>query len=367
MNLKTFLILLFTFTLCNNIKSQNIELRVNENVELMSIISRMAGYPEYHMDIAGQYIKDIDQHFSPVKRHPIIPFMKKVRKQYGISFDAVMSMAIHLQKENDNFFLIKEEINTLEKRWNEVDKTQFLNLLTDFYKESCFHDFFEAHTKIYKKAIQDYKEKVLNHLDISWYESFYGNKPEENFSVIIGFCNGGGNYDVNRHARNKEKEVFAIVGYFVNKDNEPQYSKDYLPTLIHEFNHSFINYLLDESKYPNHVEELEKAATDLFESSQWAMSKQAYGNWKTMINESLVRAAVICYMLDKKYPLLEVRKELSAQIQRNFRWMPELVYLLRKYEKKQSQYTSLKNFYPHIIDFFSDYAEKENNKLNIMY
>ena len=25
---------------------------------------------------------------------------------------------------------------------------------------------FKAHTKIYKKAIQDYKEKVLNHLDI---------------------------------------------------------------------------------------------------------------------------------------------------------------------------------------------------------
>lgn len=81
---------------------------------------------------------------------------------------------------------------------------------------------------------------------------------KKTFQSLSAFCNGGGNYGVNRHARNKEKEVFAIVGYFVNKDNEPQYSKDYLPTLIHEFNHSFINYLLDESKYPNHVEELEK-------------------------------------------------------------------------------------------------------------
>ena len=91
-----------------------------------------------------------------------------------------------------------------------MDKTQFLNLLTDFYKESCFHDFFKAHTKIYKKAIQDYKEKVLNHLDISWYESFYGNKPEENFSVIIGFCNGGGNYGVNRHAEIKKRKYLPL-------------------------------------------------------------------------------------------------------------------------------------------------------------
>ena len=33
----------------------------------------------------------------------------------------------------------------------------------------------------------------------------------------------------------------------------------------------------------------------------------------------------------------EVKQELSEQIQRNFRWMPELVSLLRKYEKKQKK------------------------------
>ena len=96
------------------------------------------------------------------------------------------------------------------------------------------------------------------------------------------------------------------------------------------------------------------------------MSRQAYGNWQTMINESLVRAAVICYMLDKKYAPEEIKNELSEQIQRNFRWMPELVRLLRTYEKEQSRYESLEKFYPHIINFFSDYAEKENERLNIM-
>lgn len=74
---------------------------------------------------------------------------------------------------------------------------------------------------------------------------------------------------------------------------------------------------------------MEQAATGIFELSKWAMAKQAYGNWKTMINESLVRAAVICYMLDNDYKPEEVKQELSEQIQRNFRWMPELVSLLR--------------------------------------
>ncbi len=347
-------------------KAQGIEPQVNENVELMAILSRLAGFPEYHMDIAGQYIKDIDQHFGPVLEHPAIFFMQDIRKQYGISFDAVMSMGIHLLRENGVFSLLKEETNTLERRWNEVDKTKFLNLLTDFYKKSSFQDFFESHRNFYRKGIRAYKEKVASQLDINWYDSFYGSKPGENFSVIIGFCNGGGNYGVNRHIRDKEKEVFAIVGYFVNEENEPLYNEECLPTLIHEFNHSFVNYLLDENKYPHHVKGLEKAGTYLFKSSQWAMSKQAYEDWQTMINESLVRAAVICYMLDKKYAPEEVRKELSAQLERNFRWMPELVCLLRKYEKKRNKYASLESFYPHIIDFFSDYAEKENNKLDII-
>lgn len=38
-------------------KAQSIIPQVNENVELMSILSRMAGFQEYHMDMAGQYIK----------------------------------------------------------------------------------------------------------------------------------------------------------------------------------------------------------------------------------------------------------------------------------------------------------------------
>lgn len=144
------------------------------------------------------------------------------------------------------------------------------------------------------------------------------------------------------------------------------YSKEYLPTLIHEFNHSFINHYLDENKYPEYVRQLEVAATDLFRSSQWSMSRQAYNNWKTMVNESLVRAAVICYMLDKKYKPEEIKNELLEQVQRNFRWMPELVSLLRKYEKEQSKYGNFENFYPNVIDFFKVYAKKENERCDVI-
>lgn len=85
-----------------------------------------------------------------------------------------------------------------------------------------------------------------------------------------------------------------------------------------------------------------------------------------MINESLVRASVICYMLDKEYKPEEIKNELLDQVQRNFRWMPELVCLLRKYEKKQSKYDNFENFYPNIIDFFKEYAKKENKRFDMI-
>lgn len=365
--MKTIILFLFAlFTACICEKAQSITPQVNENVELMSILSRMAGFPEYNMDMAGQYIKDMDNYFKDNTDHPAVQYMKVLRNKYGISFDAVMSMAIHLDNRNGTLSLVEEDIPTLEKRWKSVDKDEFLSYLNSFYKDTDFNEFFKAHKDLYNKGLKSYQDNVLKYFGIDWYADFYGNEPQETFSVIIGFCNGGNNYGVNRQLTGKRKEVFAIVGYYVDKEDTPMYNKEYLPTLIHEFNHSFINHYLDENKYPDFVKELEPAATDLFMSSRWSMAKQAYGNWETVINESLVRAAVICYMLDKEYKPEEIRNELIEQVQRNFRWMPELVSLLRKYEKEQSKYGNFENFYPNVIDFFNDYQEKENKRFDVL-
>ncbi len=363
--MKAKLLVLFLCCLCFlPTKAQNIELCVNENVELMAILSKLAGFREYSMDMAGQYTNDINSHFQEQKNHPAVLYMRELRQKHGISYDAVMSMAVHLEKHEGKLQMISEEVSTLEKRWEGVAKEKFLALLNQFYNDSRFYSFFESHQAIYQRGIQSYQENVLKYLDIDWYARFYGKAPKEKFSVIIGFCNGGGNYGINRHVKGKKKEVFAVAGYYVNEEGTPMYSKDYLPTIIHEFNHSFVNYLLDSSLFPNHVDKLENAGTRLFQSSRWAMQNQAYGNWQTVINESIVRAAVICYMLDNEYEKEAVKEELNEQIQRNFRWMPELVSLFRKYERKQQKYQSIEEFYPHIISFFTTYADKEDKEIN---
>ncbi len=62
-----FFLIFALFIACFCVKAQSVIPQVNENVELMSILSRMAGFPEYSMDMAGQYIKDMDSYFKDNK------------------------------------------------------------------------------------------------------------------------------------------------------------------------------------------------------------------------------------------------------------------------------------------------------------
>lgn len=362
-NVLKHLIIFILFCTTGSIRAQSIDVKVNENIELMSILSRMAEFPEYSMDLAGQYISDMDNCFKAHRSHPMVSYMKELRKKHGISFDAVMDMAIRLELKDGNFQVIQEEKdNLLDKRWNKVNKEEFFTQLNGFYQDTDFHTFFTNHKPLYQQGIQAYKDKVMSEFNQEWYSNFYGKEAKEKFGVIIGFCNGGGNYGIDLHPNGQAKEVYAIVGYYVDKANTPQYNADYLPTLIHEFNHSFINYLLDVEENRQAMEDTGKA---LMSTCQWAMSKQAYSNWKTVINESLVRASVICYMLDAKYNKEVIQAEMNEQLQRNFRWMPELVRTLRIYENNRTTYPTFESFYPQIIQFFKYYVEKEQKETDV--
>ena len=357
------LLLLLACPLHSN--AQSIEPQVNENVELMSILSRLAGFSEYRMDIdffhenlAGEYTGDINKYFEKQSKHLAVKYMKMLRLINNIGYDAIMSMALHLQNRDGKLYYVDSELKELDSRWDRVNKKRFLSLLNKFYQDSDFDVFFKEHQKFYAKGLNACRENMIKYFDQAWYSNFYGKQSQERYSVIIGFNNGAGNYGPCRQIKGENKEVFAILGYCENKEGIPLYDKSDLSTLIHEFNHSFINYLLDEKQFPDHVKDLEHPASVLYESCKSEMEQQAYGDWKTLINESLVRAAVICYMMDNEnFSTEEVEEATSEQIESGFRWMPELVSLLREYEGQRNEYPDFESFYPRVINFFTEYVE----------
>lgn len=331
--------------------------QVDERVEIVSIVFRLAGAEEYSRDYNKKYADDIKAYFEPNKNAEVVKFVQENRNKNGLGYDAVMSMALHLSFKNKKFSFTKEKESTLEKRWAKVDVKTFISLLNKFYKESDFQKFFNSHSGDYAKAVQEYRQSILKDFNQSWYSEFYGKAPNEEYQIILGYGNGGGNYGITLHPEHHKTIVYAVVGVwdFDSGGNVKFDKNEFQPLLIHEFNHSFVNYILEMKDY--HFQ-LKNPAEKIYSLVEKEMKSQAYGDWDTMINESLVRAAVIRYMIDNHYPQSTIDEEIMTQKGRKFLWIKELTDLLGKYEENRKTYPTLESFYPEIIQFFKETEPK---------
>ncbi|MFZ4402451.1 MAG: DUF4932 domain-containing protein [Bacteroidales bacterium] len=325
--------------------------KVDKRIELISIVFRLAGNSEYNNEDFKSYTQDIHNYFDKFKDHPLISYASKLRMEKGVSYDAVMKMAFHIGQPPA--FIPKVDFSDIipEKRWGKENAIKFLELLRDFYTISGFEKFYNEHAYLYSMAEESFSS-VYKTLKINWYSQYYGVKPGGSFNVIISMGNGGGNYGGKVVYPDNKEEAFAIMGTWdIDSSNKPVYKiENNLPTLIHEFNHSYVNPLID--KYSLQLENSGKA---IFEPISGNMGRQAYSNWKTMMSESLVRASVIRYLL--KYESYQVAKnQLISEIGKGFYWMQGLVNLLYEYENNRIKYPKLESYMPVIIDFYDKIA-----------
>lgn len=351
-----FLFIIFPFSLLAQTNETIATPRVDERVELLSIVFRLAGNEEYNTTDNIKYVADIHHHFDKFIDHPLIKYARKLRDSSGISYDAVMSMAVHLTNPPVLDSVMPFSVAIPDKRWNIESSVKFTTLLKKFYNDADFAAFYHAHLADY--AVAETRFNVLfNKLDVSWYYKFYGKAPAENFNIIIGLGNGGGNYGPHVDLNDHSKKVYAIIGSGTfDEQSVPTYEPaSYLPTLIHEFNHSFINYLTDK-----YEQQLKGAGILIYEKESAKMRKQAYSEWKTMMNEALVRASVISYLKTHNADTQVAEQELKQQLARGFVWIRPLVSLLEKYQMQRKTYPTLESFMPAIVSFYNKIAPHIN-------
>lgn len=341
--------------------SAQIKVEVSETVELMSILSRAAGFEEYCMDQGGQYTTDTEAWFASFKQHDIISYYQRLREQYAIGYDAVASMAIHLEIEDGTVRFIGQQ-KDLENRWKKVAIDTFLLKLNRFYVDTRFHDFFEQHRAFYNDELKKFEANVMCHFRQDWYAQFHGTAAKERFRVIIGFTNGRCNYGPDRHLPDLPREAFSILGYQVTgKPLADDADLMQASTLIHEFNHSFVNPLLDESV---NIALMKNVGEKLFQLSHYDMGRHAYVNWKTIINESIVRAAGIIYLHDNGFSPEQIQSQMYREVWfYDFRWIPELAACLRIYANNRDNYPTLNDYYPEIAKCLEKYIENETSRM----
>jgi hypothetical protein len=355
---KTFLTSVFLLTALLTIGQTNSILsppKVDRRIELLSIVSRLAGYEEYSQDRYKPYVKDIHAHFDKYINHPLIKFAKELRDSNGIGFDAVMLMAVHLKQPPALTPLITFSKNIPEERWGLAAAKKFASLLQKFYVDANCESFFKAEENTYRLAEEKFKP-VYDKLDLNWYKHYYGKMPTGKFNIIIGLGNGGGNYGPNIIFPDGKEEIYAIIGTWdTDSLGQPHYTlEDDFPILLHEFNHSFVNCLIEKNKTA-----FEKSGSFIFNDSliKAKMESQAYGTWEAMLSEALVRASVINYLKYHEPDGKSAEKELITELDNGFFWMKELVNLLSTYENSRQHYPTLDSFMPEIILFYNKTAK----------
>jgi len=342
------LLLLFAFdsiAVGETVKLNVPQPRADERVELLGIVFRLAGAPEYQVVSFREYDDAINRHFAPFKTHPVIQSVSPLRQRFGIAFDAVMRYALHISIENGRVVFPGEDSEkTLETlladRWRLEEARLFAEQLDDFYVKSRFNEFFESQHEMYRKTGE--KIKAINDkINYAWFKEFYGDADLERFHVIFSCINENRHYGPSVRFKDGHEEYFAIIGA---SGPDASYPEEMLIALIiHEFNHSFCNPLVEK-----YLDELMPVAERVFPFVAEAMVRQALGSAKTMLYEYLVRACEIRYLLAHD---MEDKANRQIQSSRNngFLWIAELVELLGRYEKERDKYPTLADFLPEIV------------------
>jgi len=292
-----------------------IPVTVNEYVELMEAVARLGGNSIYVQNYAPAYQKDIEEWFGPYREHPCIAIMPRMFSQYMISYNAIPMLGVNIEMVNGKFRTIGPK--AASSRWSRNALKEFLPLLSDFYKVTDFHEFFEAHREVYSMATESFEKYIMSEFDLEWFYSFFGVGSSEKFSVILGLNNGLGNFGIQRSPKGEPDEHIAVMLYAADENNYPCYDRNVtvlVGTLVHEFCHSFIK--ADESMKPIG----EKYLAENLEK----LHSMGYGTWQEVIEETFVRAATIRYMIDHGYPEDVIQNEIDQQGEfYGMVWMPK--------------------------------------------
>ncbi len=357
-NLPVFLVCLCSLLHPTTVACQSLDRKtavvphVDERVELLSIVFRLASNDEYNMNMLPACSADIDRYFAPYKDHPAVRMAHALAEKNGVGFDAVMVMAISLSPPPELKPLVEFTSTVPDGRWG-IDAQKFLPLLRDFYRDSKFADFYAAHQTMYQMAETRFAATLAS-VDFGWYPRFYGKAPDLTYHLILGMNNGGGNYGPHLVHQDGSMELFSVIGCWTHDAaGNPTYpqTQGYVPTIIHEFNHSFVNPAVDAHwKDFSGVDQIYATVAD-------QMKAMAYGDARTMVNESLVRAAVTVYFMDSGEDTGKNLKRIRLEQRQGFFWMDALVDKLKQYETQRAQYPTFSSYMPQIASFYRDLTQ----------
>lgn len=271
-------------------KDGNISYTVDFRTELLSIILILSDKYKYlvgnkMIPLNNKYIYDrIKLKFEKFKNHRTINlFNQIIDKHKYFNYDAPVTLFLslddNLKCSNLNDYLYIDILNKDNMIYD------FIESLNDFSIDINFYDYYKSNKEEYMLVIDELYKKHDSNNVIVFLNKFFKNDKKELIVNAIPF-NSMSNY-----SSNLGNKVYSNIGItqFSKEDNLYKdwewHNGDMALVSLHEFCHSYVNPLTD--KYLND-DNLDFIVDE-------PMKKFGYDDYKTVINENIVRSIVLFY------------------------------------------------------------------------
>jgi hypothetical protein len=253
---------------------------------------------------------------------------KGLRARWSISFDAPMTLAVHL----DGAFVAIRPLSPrppeLDPRWETAPIDAYLAEIRAFAKETRFDDLFEKQAA-YRAAVEErFASMLAKDPIVPWFHATFGKRKAE-FLLSPGLLTGLRNFGVRAVRPGGGEEIVQIM-FLEDPDatGAPRPTAITFETVVHELAHSYVNPTFDPK-----MAEMEATAGPVFALVETAMKAQHYATYTHMVNEAVVRALVVVY-LNETRGKEAAKANLAQQIKLGFLWTGELAQALWDAKKK---------------------------------
>ena len=330
---------------------------VDERVELLAIVFRLAGAKEFACKRFTKYDDAINAHFAEFKDHEVIQSAKELNKGTGlweinISNDRVPAFAVACKITDGRVILTEENAIALEKHyrdlgwpcWPQAASLKFAQLLDDFYVKSRFHEFFVSQKDLYDRFEERFFD-LCRFFNIGWFDTFYGTSPGERFQVYLLVTGEDGGYGTMLPRNDGTKDYCAIVGVhptYVNDDGEPLYTENSVLVFMLTYNLLAFADPLVEKHYPL----FKKASERLFPHTVERMQQ----NVGDVLTPKRVLQYYLTYAALAEYSKAHGGDPLSGMKKSGFVWFDKMREAVKRYTNDRDTYPTFDAFMPHLAE-----------------
>jgi len=294
-----------------------IEVAVDRRVELLSVLERLAGAPEYTR-ASTPYAAAVDSWFAAQSGHVAVSAMRRLRATNGIGYDAPMTLVPQIDDELNPVRSLSPQPAGVDPRWVGVDLESLLSDVRAFSMAGRFDDFLATQATYTTTVEQRLTEFLASRPIAQWFDTSFGRRQGAGYHVVPGLLTGDFSYS----AHDGGGQIFAIVGLEApDQDGIPSFGLLTEELVVHELAHAYVDPVVRArlGRFSGRA--------PLLEAAQESMLAQHYTTREIVVEESLVRAATVLYLGDEVSPSAALAS-LDRQMELGFVWTADLVEAL---------------------------------------